>query len=45
MRKFVLLVVLGLGVIASYAQTAATKIGYADVDYIFSLIQNRSMLT
>lgn len=36
MRKFVLLVVLGLGVITSYAQTAATKIGYADVDYIFS---------
>jgi outer membrane protein len=37
MRKFVLLVVLGLGAIASYAQTAAApKIGYADVDYIFS---------
>lgn len=36
MRKFVLLVVLGLGVITSYAQTAAAKIGYADVDYIFS---------
>ncbi|HEY9006941.1 OmpH family outer membrane protein [Ohtaekwangia sp.] len=35
MRKFVLLVVLGLGAIASYAQTAS-KIGYADVDYIFS---------
>jgi outer membrane protein len=37
MRKFVLLVVLGLGAIVSHAQTATpTKIGYADVDYIFS---------
>jgi outer membrane protein len=37
MRKFVLLVVLGLGAIVSQAQTATpTKIGYADVDYIFS---------
>jgi outer membrane protein len=37
MRKFVLLVVLGLGAIISQAQTqtATTKIGYADVDYIF----------
>lgn len=36
MRKFVLLVVLGLGAFVSQAQTASTKIGYADVDYIFS---------
>lgn len=37
MRKFVLLVVLGLAAITSQAQTATpTKIGYADVDYIFS---------
>jgi outer membrane protein len=36
MRKFVLLVVLGLGAIISQAQTQpTTKIGYADVDYIF----------
>lgn len=35
MRKFVLLVVLGLGAIVSQAQTQSTKIGYADVDYIF----------
>ena len=37
MRKLVLLLVLGLGAHLSQAQTAsATKIGYADVDYIFS---------
>jgi outer membrane protein len=36
MRKLVLLVVLGMLAIVSHAQTAsATKIGYADVDYIF----------
>jgi outer membrane protein len=36
MRKLVLLAVLGMLSIASHAQTAsATKIGYADVDYIF----------
>ena len=35
MRKLVLLVVLGLAAVTSYAQTAS-KIGYADVDYIFS---------
>jgi outer membrane protein len=39
MRKFVLLVVLGFGAIVSQAQTTtpstATKIGYADVDYIY----------
>jgi len=35
MRKLVLLVVLGLATVTSYAQTAS-KIGYADVDYIFS---------
>ena len=38
MRKFVLLLVLGLGAHLSQAQTASTKIGYADVDYIFSQI-------
>jgi outer membrane protein len=36
MRKLVLLLVLGLGAHLSQAQTASTKIGYADVDYIFS---------
>jgi outer membrane protein len=37
MRKLVLLAVLGMLSVASHAQTAsATKIGYADVDYIFS---------
>ena len=36
MRKFVLLVVMGLVTFISHAQTASTKIGYADVDYIFS---------
>jgi|RhiMethySRZTD1v2_1073278.scaffolds.fasta_scaffold04895_12 outer membrane protein len=36
MRKLVLLLVLGLGAHLSQAQTASAKIGYADVDYIFS---------
>jgi outer membrane protein len=36
MRKFVLLVVMGLVTFISHAQTASSKIGYADVDYIFS---------
>lgn len=36
MRKFVLLLVLGFGALVSHAQTAPLKIGYADVDYIFS---------
>ncbi len=36
MRKLVLLAVFGLITFASQAQTAATKVGYADVDYIFS---------
>ena len=38
MRKLVLLFVLALGTIATQAQTptASSKIGYADVDYIFS---------
>lgn len=36
MRKFVLLVVLGIGALVSHAQTTTPKIGYADVDYIFS---------
>jgi outer membrane protein len=36
MRKFVLLVVLGFGTILTHAQTASTKIGYADIDYIFT---------
>lgn len=35
MRKFVLLAAMGLLSLASYAQTSS-KIGYADVDYIFS---------
>jgi outer membrane protein len=36
MRKLVLLGVLGFVTFFSQAQTASTKIGYADVDYIFS---------
>jgi outer membrane protein len=38
MRKLVLLFVLALGIITTQAQTpaASTKIGFADVDYIFS---------
>lgn len=36
MRKLVLLLVLGLGTLVTQAQTAAAKIGYADVAYIFS---------
>lgn len=36
MRKVVLLVVMGFVTFVSQAQTASTKIGYADVDYIFS---------
>jgi len=37
MRKLVLFLVLGLGAAhLSQAQTASVKIGYADVDYIFS---------
>ncbi len=36
MRKLVLFLVLGFGMFSSYAQTASVKIGYADVDYIFS---------
>jgi outer membrane protein len=36
MRKLVLLVVMGLLAFVSHAQTAAVKVGYADVDYIFS---------
>ena len=36
MRKLVLILVLGFGTLLSHAQTASTKIGYADVDYIFS---------
>lgn len=38
MKKLVLLFVLAIGSIATYAQTASasSKIGFADVDYIFS---------
>ncbi|MFZ6013379.1 MAG: OmpH family outer membrane protein [Bacteroidota bacterium] len=37
MKKLVLLVALGFGALMSYAQTQpATKVGYADVDYIFN---------
>ena len=36
MRKLVLLAVFALGTFLSNAQTTPTKIGYADVDYIFS---------
>ncbi|HTE32155.1 MAG TPA: OmpH family outer membrane protein [Chryseolinea sp.] len=36
MRKLVLLLVLGIGFCTAQAQTAPLKVGYADVDYIFS---------
>lgn len=36
MRKLISLAVLALGFFAVQAQTATTKIGFADVDYIFS---------
>ncbi len=36
MRKLVSLAVLALGFFAAHAQTATTKVGFADVDYIFS---------
>ena len=36
MRKLVLLAVMGLLTFVSHAQTATVKVGYADVDYIFS---------
>ena len=36
MRKLVLFLALGLGTFFTHAQTASVKIGYADVDYIFS---------
>ena len=36
MRKLALLAVLGLLTLMSHAQTATTKVGYADVDYIFN---------
>ena len=36
MRKFVLIAVMGLITFISHAQTASPKIGYVDVDYIFS---------
>lgn len=36
MRKFVLLLALGIGALTSYAQTAPVKVGYADTDYIFN---------
>lgn len=36
MRKLVLIVALGIVTFISHAQTATTKVGYADVDYIFS---------
>jgi len=36
MRKLVLLTLLVAGAFASQAQSTGTKIGYADVDYIFS---------
>jgi len=36
MRKFVLLVVMGLVSVLTHAQTASTKIGYADLEYIYS---------
>lgn len=36
MRKLISLAVLALGFFAAHAQTATTKVGFADVDYIFS---------
>ena len=36
MRKLVLLAVMGMLAFVSHAQTATVKVGYADVDYIFT---------
>jgi outer membrane protein len=36
MKKLVLLAVFGMLAFVTHAQTATTKVGYADVDYIFS---------
>ena len=44
MRKLVLLAVLGMLTIVSHAQTASTKIGYADVDYIFSQMPEQKQI-
>src|SRR5688572_139945 len=44
MRKLVLFMVLGMITFASHAQTATTKIGFADVDYIFSQMPEQKQI-
>ncbi len=44
MRKLVLLAVMGLLAFVSHAQTATVKVGYADVDYIFSQMPEQNKL-
>jgi len=44
MRKLVLLAVMGLLAFVSHAQTAAVKVGYADVDYIFSQMPEQKQI-
>jgi outer membrane protein len=44
MRKLVLLAVMGLVAFVSHAQTATVKIGYADVDYIFSQMPEQKQM-
>jgi outer membrane protein len=44
MRKLVLLAVMGLLAFVSHAQTASVKIGFADVDYIFSQMPEQKQI-
>ncbi|HYI76279.1 MAG TPA: OmpH family outer membrane protein [Chryseolinea sp.] len=44
MRKLVLLAVMGLLAFVSHAQTAAVKVGYADVDYIFNQMPEQKQI-
>jgi outer membrane protein len=44
MRKLFLFAVLGCITFVSHAQTASTKVGYADVDYIFSQMPEQKQI-
>ncbi len=44
MRKLVLLAVMGLLAFVSHAQTATVKVGFADVDYIFSQMPEQKQI-
>jgi outer membrane protein len=44
MRKLVLFAMLGMVTFISQAQTATTKVGYADVDYIFSQMPEQKQI-